>query len=383
MKKICFVVTTPFTANAFLIDHFAELSKQYQLTLCANLDLYDLSPKFKKFELQIMHVPLERKVSFYKDLKAWWILFRIFSSHQFDSIHSITPKAGLLSMSSAFIARVPVRIHTFTGQVWINRSGFSRFFFKFFDWLIVKFATLIFADSASQIRLLIKEKICSQSEINLLGFGSISGVSLNRFKPSQDLRRSIRESFNVKEEECVFLFVGRLCRDKGIFDLVSAFVKLASFHKGAALWIVGPDEEEIQKRITEKIGDSILNIKWVGSTFNPESYMAAADVLVLPSYREGFGSVIIEAAACGLPAIAYRINGVIDAIEDRVTGYLVKVADVNELTQSMKLFFLDQQLRLALGNAAKTRAYERYSSDIVTRAWLYFYNELFKSQNEC
>ena len=382
MKKICFVVTTPFTANGFLIDHIAELSKHYQLTLCLNLELYELSTRLKDFGVKIIHVPLERKISLWKDLKAWWILLRIFMAHQFDSVHSITPKAGLLSMSSAFFARIPIRIHTFTGQIWATRSGFLRFSFKLFDRLIVKFANFVFADSESQIRFLIKEGVCSTSGIGLLGSGSISGVSLMRFKPNPEVRQKLRHSLEAKPEECVFLFVGRLCRDKGIFDLINAFGKLATSHKEAVLWIVGPDEERIQEHLKKHLASLALKIKWMGPTFDPESYMAASDVLILPSYREGFGSVIIEAAACATPCIAYRIDGVVDAVEDRVTGHLVNLADISELTQNMKQLLLNPELRLTLGRAAKARAQERFSSVIVTRAWLEFYNDLFKLQYE-
>ena len=378
MKSICFVVTTPFTVNAFLIGHLTELKKHYQVTLCINLDQYELSPKLDISNIRIIHVPLERKISPLKDFKAWTILFGIFCKTQFMSVHSITPKAGLLGMSAAFFARIPNRFHTFTGQIWVTRAGLSRTIFKRVDWLIAKFATFVFADSASQIEFLLKEGVCNSSHIALLGSGSISGVDLDRFHPNQSAREGMRLELLVGKEDCVFLFVGRLCRDKGLFDLLNAFSSLIAKHQNAILWIVGPDEEGVAHQVKERSPELYNLVKWIGPTFAPEIYMVAADVLLLPSYREGFGSVIIEAAACSLPTIAYRIDGVIDAIADGKTGVLVDVGDVQGLHDQMKYFLNDHNLRSNMGNQAKERACSHFSSVLVIRAWLDFYQNAIK-----
>jgi glycosyltransferase involved in cell wall biosynthesis len=380
-RKICFVVTTPFTINGFFISHITKLAEQYDLTLCTNLDQYQLSPKLKTSNFQIINVFLERKIDLFKDLKAWFALLKIFRAHQFDSVHSVTPKAGLLAMTSAFFARIPIRLHTFTGQVWVTKSGTPRQFFKFTDWLIVKFSTLNFADSYSQIQFLIKEKICRNDEIRMLGPGSISGVDLSRFNPDQSTRQAVRDEFDVSSEQCVYLFVGRLCQDKGVFDLLGAFRKLYYAHQSAMLWIVGPDEERIREQ-TRVMSDGLLSrVKWIGPSFSPERYMMAADVLVLPSYREGFGSVIIEAAACGIPTIAYKIDGVVDAVEDTITGCLVDPGDVQKLYLTMKELLVNSTLRSKLGKAAQLRVEKYFSSQKITQAWVKFYQSLFEKKD--
>ena len=376
MKKICFIVTTPFTANAFLCNHIIKLSGLYDLTLCLNTSLYPLSEKLYLKSIKIIHIPLARKVSIVSDIKCFYVLTIFFLRENFDSVHSFTPKAGLLGMSSAFFVRVPRRFHTFTGQIWSNQSGLYRFFFKHVDWLIAKFATFIFADSASQIRFLLKEGVCKPGKITMLGAGSISGVDLSRFKPNTLVREQLRKELGVSERDCVYLFVGRLCRDKGLFDLLAAFTKIRAKHANTVLWVVGPDEEGVIALAKELFPEVYRLIKWIGPTFSPERYMQATDVLLLPSYREGFGSVIIEAAACQLPTIAYRIDGVIDAVVDGKTGILVEVGNINELEQQMELLLNNLALRKELGQFAKERVCNEFSSKIVSVAWLNFYEDI-------
>ena len=371
-------MTTPFTVNGFLINHLTELAKLYQVSLCINLNQYALSPKLDISNLEIIHVPLERKIAPWSDLRSWWALFQIFRHHRFDSVHSITPKAGLLGMSSAFFAGIPRCFHTFTGQIWVNQSGLKRSIFKHVDWLIATFATFVFADSASQIRFLVEEGVCKSSKISMLGAGSISGVDLNRFQPNDLVRAQLRQELAAGENDCVFLFVGRLCRDKGLFDLLTAFSKIRSERQNAVLWIVGPDEEDMVAQVKERTPEICSLVKWIGPTFTPEHYMSAADVLLLPSYREGFGSVIIEAAACQVPTIAYRIDGVIDAVVDDKTGLLVELGNVEELERQMEKLLNDLDLRRSIGQAAGERARRDFSSGIVTGVWLNFYASILK-----
>lgn len=378
LPSICFVASSPFTVNGFLIGHLSELSKIYDVTLCVNLNQYKLSPNLDISSIKLINVPIERKINIFKDLKAWWILFKIFRFNQFKSVHSITPKAGLLSMSAAFCARIPNRLHTFTGQIWCTRQGLSRIFFKWTDYILVKFSTFVFADSSSQINFLLKEKVCNLSRIKLLGAGSISGVDLEKFNPNPEIRTHLRKKFSINHSDCIFLFVGRLCKDKGVPDLLKAFSELSIKYQHIALWIVGPDEERIEDHTKLHFPQLHSIIKWIGPTFHPENWMAAADVLLLPSYREGFGTVIIEAASCGKPTIAYRINGVVDAVLDNETGLLVSVGDIEGLMEKMQQLIVDHNLRSNLGLSARARVQRQFSSKAVTKAWCDFYENLIK-----
>lgn len=381
MKPICFIVTTPFTANAFLGEHLIKLSRFYAVSLCLNTDLYPISLEIEQSAVKIIHIPLQRKFSPLADLKALFCLIKTFHHFHFDSVHSLTPKAGLLSMCAAFLVRVPIRIHTFTGQVWENKVGVKRILLKFFDWLIAKLATQIFADSPSQVQFLINHKICSKQSISVLGPGSMIGVNIKRFSPNPEVREQLRSQLGISKPTCLFLFVGRLCKDKGIWDVLKAFVHLREKFADIGLLVVGPDEEHVVENAKRIYGDILNSVFWIGQTFEPEKYMATAEVLVLPSYREGFGSVIIEAASCHLPTIAYRINGVIDAVVDGQTGLLVNKGSLEELQTQMQRLLNDHQLRERMGSLAREQACQKFSQEKVTQAWLDFYANLFKTHN--
>jgi glycosyltransferase involved in cell wall biosynthesis len=375
-RSICFVVSSPFTVNGFLINHLMWLSKYFEVTLFVNLEREKLSARLDLSRIKVVDIPLERKIKIFKDINAYWQLFKYFSTSNFISVHSVTPKAGLLAMSAAFFAKIPNRHHTYTGQIWVRRKGLYRTFFKKIDWVISQCATFVMADSTSQIQFLLKEGVCKREKIGMLGSGSISGVDHDIFKSNEVIRAENRKKFLISEDICLFLYVGRISKDKGIYDLLKAFAELKKKYRNIALWIVGPDEEGIAEKLNYQDPELYSSINWIGLSSNPEIYMASADILLLPSYREGFGTVIIEAASCSLPTIAYKIDGVIDAIVDGQTGLLVKKGDIRDFRNKMEVLYCDPRLRLKLGASAQKRANADFSSRTITKAWLAFYRHL-------
>lgn len=378
MKRlICFVATTPFAANAFLHTHLLALAETHDVTLCVNTAAYPLTDDLAQV-VRVHHVDLVRKVAPWQDLRGLFQLLRCFREIQPTVVHSLTPKGGLLAMLAGWLAGVPHRFHTFTGQVWATRTGLGRELLKSVDRLIVLCSSQVFADSASQCRFLEEEGVVRRGGVTVLGQGSVAGVDLARFRPDPVGCAALRSEIGVTEASLVFLFVGRMVRDKGVFDLLEAFASLSARHGQWELWMVGPDEEFLQAALQaegERLG---ARIRWFGSTSSPEQYMAAANVLVLPSYREGFGSVIIEAAACGIPTIAYRIDGVVDAIVEDSTGCLVAKGDIGEFAQAMELLGSDLEMLSVLGRAARHRAINAFSSSIISLAWLEFYGSILK-----
>jgi hypothetical protein len=170
-KKICFVVSSTMTVNAFLQEPIIYLSKYYQVYLAVNGSVDALSPALKKI-VAVLPVSIERKISFRHDLLALFQLFCILRKYNFHSVHSVTPKAGLLAMLASLLSGVTVRIHTFTGQIWVTSKGLKRWFFKAMDCLIALFATNILVDSASQRQFLLDEKVVSTAKSSVLaGFG--------------------------------------------------------------------------------------------------------------------------------------------------------------------------------------------------------------------
>lgn len=350
------------------------LSQYFQVTLCVNTDEYPLS-RFIDERVQVLHVPIERKISLFNDFLALLRLIEIFRRSDFDVVHSITPKGGALAMLASFLCRVPNRIHTFTGQVWVTRSGVIRSLLKFIDRLIVGWATTVLSDSTSQSRFLERELGLAAGRVGMLGEGSIAGVDVERFRPNEEKRKNIRQQLNVGHDSFVFLFVGRIARDKGVFDLVDAFRRLSRSRADLSLWMVGPDEEKLVSELQSLAGDAGASIRWVGPSTEPESYMAGADLLVLPSYREGFGLVVVEAAGCGLPTLAYEIDGVVDAVESNVTGVLVPPRDVDALIRQMEFMAGHSEHVKRLGLVARQRVVEKFTATAISKAWLNFYNQ--------
>jgi glycosyltransferase involved in cell wall biosynthesis len=374
LKKICFVLTTPFAANAFLLGHLRALADRYHVSLCVNCHSYPLSPLLDS-RVQVIDIGIERKMSPVHDLRSLWSLICLFRRMHFDAVHSMTPKAGLLAMLASWIVRVPHRYHTFTGQVWANKRGGARFFFKLIDRLIVSIASRVFVDSQSQCLFLAAEGVVGRSGTSVLGAGSICGVDRTRFQPDAVIRASKRSALNVDNETSVFLFIGRLARDKGVFDLLQAFSKLAAEIDNAALWVVGPNEEGLLQELQLAAPALGERVQWLGATFEPEHFMAAADVLMLPSFREGFPMVILEAAACGTPTVAYRIDGVTDAIKDGETGLMVPKGNIDRLAEAMLSLALNAPLRNELGQKAIEHVAQNYSGSAVTEAWVDFYRK--------
>ncbi len=358
------------TVNAFLQQPIRRLSERYDVHVVLNLNPGESLAGLEDL-VTVLPVAIERKIAPWRDFLALWQLIRLFRRHQFKLVHSVTPKAGLLAMLAAWLAGVDIRIHTFTGQVWVTRSGIARLILKSMDKLIALFSTYALVDSSSQRQFLLDEGVLKDSRSGVLAQGSISGVDTIRFCPDSQARKRIRDELKIAEEETTFLFLGRLNRDKGVLDMAAAF---AGMKDGRAhLLVVGPDEESITPqmiKLTERCGE---RVHFVGYASKPEEYMAAADVQCLPSYREGFGSVVIEAAAVGIPAIGSRIYGVVDAIQENHSGLLFEARDVASLQAAMEAMANDKEFRLQLGRQARARAIRDFSSERLAAAWLEFY----------
>ena len=205
----------------------------------------------------------------------------------------------------------------------------------------------------------------------VLGSGSISGVDLNKFKYSHHKRIEIREQLKIPENAYVFTFLGRLCKDKGIDELIEAFQEVSKYHPSAYLILVGPNEGIYDKTYISRFFNN--NIITVGHTDNPEYYFSASDSLVLPSYREGFGTTVLEAASCGIPTIASNIYGLSDAVVNEKTGLLHEVKDVESLTSSMLKLVCNPELSSTLGCNAKDRVTNHFSSQYLSEELVKFY----------
>ena len=371
-QRICFVVSSALTIRAFLCSHIAALSETFDVSVVANAAPGTFAAETLPAEL--FSVPIERRISLLRDLRALVYLVGIFSRSRFNVVHSVTPKAGLLAMTAAYFARVPVRIHIFTGQVWATRRGPARVMLRAIDRLIASLATHVLVDSHSQREFLIANRVVAPAKSAVLAEGSICGVDVGRFRPDGTARRRVRAALAVPDEAVLFLYLGRLSRDKGVVDLARAFAALAKRHASAHLLVVGPDEEGLMQRVEALRAGCRERFHRFDFTDRPEECMAAADVFCLPSYREGFGQVAVEASAAELPVIASRIYGVTDAVVEGETGLLHAPGDVEALTERMRTLIEHPEMRRSLGSAGRARVVRAFSAERVTRALLDYYS---------
>lgn len=376
-KKICFVVSTPYTSKAFLENHFEKLSSFYELYLIANLEDKDIINYSHPNLTFVKHIPIERKINLLKDLEALYKTIVYFRQNKFDAVICFTPKAGLIGITASWFARIKKRIHFFTGQVWHTKKGVFKFFLKTLDKLVVALCTDVLVDGKPQQKYLIANKILSSSNSKVIGKGTISGIDVSKFSPNPKLRIEQRKLLNYNENDFIFLFLGRINKDKGIFDLLEAFLKLNKLYNDTKLLIVGPDEEQIEKK-TKKLNYPLHSINFYGSSDEPNNLFQVADVFCLPSHREAFGLSIIEASSTGLPIICSDTYGLMDSIVDEVTGIRHKVHDSDSLYNVMRAMYLDEDLRNSLGINGRKYVIENFSKETVTSLWVAYFQSILK-----
>jgi len=372
MKKICLIVCNLYTAEVFLLDQIRVLTAHYDVTLVTNTQNSGFLAE-RGILAKLINIPIERKIDCRNDIAALYRLYRMFKQQSFALIHSVDPKAGLLSMTAGMLARVPVRIHTFTGQVWVTRKGAMRLLLKTVDRFVAQFATRILIDSSSQRVFLLEQGIVAKEKSFVLGHGSISGVDVCRFRLNPSARQQIRSKSGVPADSLLFLYMSRLTRDKGALVMAEAFAKFAASDDKSHLFIVGPDEDGVLPAMTRLFSKCRPRVHFFGFTSVPEEFMAGADVLCLPSYREGFGTVLINAAAVGIPALASRVYGSVDAVEDGITGLLHEPGNASEMAEHMMRLKNDPLLRKTLGDNGRRRAVRDFSEKSVTSTVLKFY----------
>ncbi len=372
MKKICFVVADANTARTFLSNHFRKIGNDFEIHLVSNDTKYSLSDLNVNF---IKVVPIYRKINLYNDILSVVKMIKYFRSERFDLVCSVTPKAGLLTALSSYISGVNYRIHVFTGQVWYTKSGLMRLLLKSLDRLIGALCTSVLVDGYSQLDFLLKNNVLIQGKATVLGNGSLAGVDTEIFKPSEKVRDAVRLSLGVSSDDVIFMFLGRINYDKGVFELVEAFNGLLKdYSKNIFLVFVGPLEIDIGPII-----DLMLNkekVIFLGPTNSPEKIIQACDIFCLPSFREGFGNAIIEASALGKAVICSDTYGLRDSFVPDVTGLEHSTGDVKSLQEKMLILLNNENLRKNLGNSGRRRVIEKFETNKLSELWVNYIKSL-------
>ena len=368
MKKICFIVSSPLTASSFLNGPINKLSRIYEVYLIVNLNNKHNNLIDKLNVKKVFHFEIIRNINVFSDIMCLIKMIYFFKKNKFHAIHSVSPKAGLIAMLGGYISGIEIRIHTFTGQVWVTKKGVIRSALKFIDKLISKLSTLVLTDGRSQLEFLIKNKIVDK-EAKVLGKGSISGVSLKKFNPVNKVRDKLRKQFNINKNQWVFMYLGRLKKDKGIIDLIEAFLKIKK-EKNTLLFLVGDDEENLKKKY-----NSDSRILFLPHNDKPEDIIQVCDTFCLPSYREGFGVSVIEASSLKKPIISSDIYGLKDTVVKEKTGLLFQAGDIEKL-KTLLIYAINNKTKMKeMGSNGRDYVEENFSEEKILLEWENFYFE--------
>lgn len=299
-------------------------------------------------------IEMTRTISPLKDVKALLQLIQLFRREKPQIVHTHTPKAGLLGMMAAKIAGVPYRLHTVAGMPLTVATGAKRQLLNQMEKLTYVCATKVYPNSYGLEQIILQEKFTNPGKLKVIGKGSSNGIDTAQFDPalvSEETKKEIRKNLGIKDEDFVFVFIGRVVKDKGINELVKAFNNLYQNSTDVHLVLVGNFEKELDplQPETEKLIFEHKNIHAVGYKANVIDYFAMADVLTFPSYREGFPNVVMQAAAMQLNCIVSNINGCNEIIKDGENGWIVPVKDEVKLAEKMQWCLHNQKESKKMG----------------------------------
>lgn len=376
--KIIRATTVPGSLKSFCKGLLRELQEEegYKVVAVSSPG-EELKEVGRREGVRTAGIPMERRISPIKDFKSLLGLIRVFQRERPAMVHSMTPKAGLLCMIAAWVCRVPVRVHTFTGLVFPTSIGLTRKILMLTDRITCACATHVIPEGEGVRNDLITHHI-TRKTLKVLGHGNVRGIDLSHYDRTievMDAATKIR-----REGIFTFIFIGRIVRDKGINELVEAFKRLNSAYRDTRLLLVGSMEEELDPLLPSTLSEINNNpaIEAVGLQSDVRPWLAASDSLAFPSYREGFPNVVIEAGAMGLPSIVTDINGSREIIINGRNGVIIPPRNTDALYTAMQRMIIDQTFRDTLASRAREMVASRYEQSYVHRCLKEYYKEILR-----
>ena len=377
MIKIIRTSTVPGSLNTFCRGLLRELQEEEGYEVVAVSSPGNAMREIEEREgVRTVAVPMERHISPLRDLKSLWGLIRVFRREKPMMVHSMTPKAGLLSMMAAWMCRVPVRVHTFTGLVFPTATGLTQKILIPTDRVTCACATHIVPEGEGVKNDLINYRI-TRKPLKVLGHGNVRGIDLAHYNP--ELPEVQAEAAKIRKPGIfTFVFIGRLVRDKGINELVEAFERVNKEYPDTRLILVGRQEPDLDPLKPETLAkmDCNKNIVVVGQQDDVRPWLAASDVFVFPSYREGFPNVVIEAGAMGLPSIVTDINGSREIIIEGRNGSIIPPRDADTLYKAMTRMISNPATVAEMASNARPLVASRYEQSYVRRCLKDYYREI-------
>ena len=378
MKKLIRVTTSDISLFLLLRGQLKFLNNYYEVVGLSS-DTGLLHQVEKREGIRVIELAMRREISIMRDLLCLWHMYRIFKKEKPFIVHTNTPKGSLLSMMAALVAKVPHRIYTVTGLRYQGASGVGRFVLMSMERLTCLCANKVIPEGEGVKRTLIADGI-TRKPLKVIHNGNINGINTHYFSPEgrQTQREETRRRLGIEADEFAFVFIGRIVKDKGMDELAEAMNRLLRMNKKCKLMLVGWFERE-QGSITEEHENFFRNndsVLYVGYKKDVRPYLAAADALVFPSYREGFPRVVLEAGAMGLPSIVTDINGCNEIIVEGENGVIIPPRDKNSLYEAMLHFIDNPDKTTAMAANARRMIQEKYEHQDVVEALLEMYDEL-------
>ncbi len=372
--KLFRISTVPTTMESLLNDQLRMVNEHYEVVAVSSPGK-EMQVLREREGIRSIEVPMERRISPIKDFISLIRMIWVFVKERPYMVHSMTPKAGLISMLAGWITRVPVRMHTFTGLVFPTATGWKQQLLMCTDRLTCACATHVNPEGEGVKRDLMTYGI-TKKPLRIIGNGSICGVDMTYFDRTEAV---MKQAAAYREERFfTFCFVGRIVRDKGINELVSAFVRLYQQYPQVRLLLVGPFENKVDPVLpeTEKAIQEHPAIRFMGFQSDVRPFLVASDALVLPSYREGFPNVVLQAGAMGLPAIVTDINGSNEIIIQNENGVIIPSKDEEALYRAMENFLLHSEEVERMAEKARSLIASRYDRKVMWEALMKEYKRI-------
>lgn len=365
-KKICCITTIDSTLIAFVADAMYQfVDKGFDVTLvCSDTTRVR---KLKGDAFKYVNIPMKRGISFSDILVAPWRFYKLFKQEQFDFVQYATPNASLYASIGAWLAKIPIRLYCQWGIRYVGYTGIMRYILRALEKITCTLSTHICAASQKNLDYSVKQRLYKVNKAEIIGDGGTIGVDMAKFNISMKklYRDDIRSKYPNMGENIVFCSVGRMSRDKGSVETLAAFNMLLRDRDDVILLMIGESENiQFENLINRYKSDRVI---FTGHTDEVYKYMAASDVMLHPSYREGFSMVIQEAMAMGLPVITTNIPGPSEVIENNVTGILVEPRDIMSLYDAMKRFVIDREMAVNMGNAGRKRCERLFNRERMLR----------------
>lgn len=373
-KKLIRITTVPISLEKLLENQLRFMSQFYEV-IAISADKERLEKFGEDQEVETYHIELTRRITPIQDLKAVFKLYEFLKKEKPQIVHTHTPKAGIVGMLASYLARTPNRLHTVAGLPLLEATGMKRKVLNFVEKFTYACATKVYPNSYGLKNIILENKFTKKVKLNVLANGSSNGIDTAYFNPelfAAKEKRALRDELNIKEIDFVFIFVGRIVGDKGMNELIAAFDQLSKEKENVKLLLVGLFEADLDplKKKTIATIDTNKQIISVGYQKDVRPYFAIADILVFPSYREGFPNVVLQAGAMGLPSIVTNINGCNEIIVENKNGWIIPVKSEETLFNAMKNCFTGSNAFNNVKLNARKMIIDRYEQQVVWEAIL-------------